>query len=51
MRCVRKALPFGSVDIAKFYDNSSSSQPFSSMALLKNGQLQQQLKPLPDWTK
>jgi len=49
MRYVREALSL--VDITKFYDNSSHDNPFSSVALLTNGQLQKQQKILPDWAK
>jgi len=49
MRYVREALPI--VDIAKFYDNSSHSKPFLSVAQLENGLLQKQQKPLPDWAQ
>jgi len=49
MRYVRKALPL--VDTAKFYDNSSRHQPFLSVALLKNGQLQKQQDILPSWAE
>ncbi len=49
IRYVRGTLPL--VDIAKFYDNSSHSLPFLSVALLGNGQLQKQMKILPGWAK
>jgi len=49
MRNVREALQL--VDIAKFYDNSSCSQPFLSVALLDKGQLEKQLETLPDWAE
>lgn len=49
IRHVHEALPL--VDIAKFYDNSSHSQPFLSVALLENGLLQKQLEPLPGWAQ
>ena len=44
---VREALPL--VDRAKFYDNSSHSQPFLSVALLENGLLHKQVQVLPGW--
>ena len=49
MQYVRDTLPL--VDIAKFYDNSSHSQPFLSVALLENGQLQKQMQVLPGWAQ
>ena len=49
MQYVRDTLPL--VDIAKFYDNSSHSQPFLSVALLENGQLQKQMQVLPGWSQ
>lgn len=47
MRYVRDALPL--LDMAKFYDNSSQTQPFVSVALLNKGKLQKQLEVLPEW--
>ncbi len=47
MSYVKEALPL--VDVAKFYDNSSHSQPFISVAQLGDGQLTQQIGTLPDW--
>lgn len=47
MRYVSDALPL--VDTAQFYDNSSHAQPFLPVALLKNGVLEIQQHPLPDW--
>ncbi len=47
MSYVKEALPL--VDVAKFYDNSSHSQPFKSVAQLGDGQLMQQIGTLPDW--
>ena len=49
MRYVKDALPL--VDMAKFYDNSSTSQAFLSVAQLKNGQLLKQIDILPLWAK
>ena len=49
MGYVSDALPL--VDMAKFYDNSSHSQPFISVALLNKGQLQKQLDTLPVWAE
>ena len=48
MANVKQALPL--VDVAKFYDNSSQSQPFLSVAQLTKGKLTNQVKVLPDWT-
>ncbi len=44
---IRQALPL--VDIARFYDNSSSANPFISIAQLNKGQLQIQQNPLLGW--
>jgi len=49
MGYAKKPLPL--VDIAKFYDNSSHSQPFFSVALLEHEQLKKQSDELPDWAK
>lgn len=47
MANVKHALPL--VDVVKFYDNSSHSKPFSSVALLNKGKLVKQQNVLPDW--
>lgn len=47
MANVKDALPL--TDVAMFYDNSSQSQPFLSVARLNEGQLIQQIDVLPDW--
>lgn len=49
MANVRDALPL--VDIANFYDNSSHSQPFLSVALLQKGQITKQVDELPAWAE
>jgi len=49
LRNVKQALSL--VDYAMLYDNSSQSQPFSSVALLNKGRLEIQLEELPDWAK
>jgi len=49
MSNIKQTLPL--VDMAKFYDNSSFSQPFSSVALLDNGQLIKQMDALPIWAE
>lgn len=49
MANVRDALPL--VDIANFYDNSSHSQPFLSVALLQEGQITKQVDELPAWAE
>lgn len=49
MQYVRDALPL--VDTVQFYDNSSHSQPFLSIAMLKNGELQMHQEKLPDWAE
>lgn len=49
MRHVRDALPL--VDRVKFYDNSSHSQPFLSVASLDTGHLHIQMDTLPEWAE
>lgn len=49
MRYVSNALSL--VDIAKFYDNSSHSQPFLSVASLDKGHLNTQMDTLPEWAE
>lgn len=49
MRYVKDALPL--VDIAQFYDNSSTSQPFLSVAQLEKSKLVKQMEILPLWAK
>ncbi len=46
---VKEALAL--VDVAKFYDNSSHSQPFISIVQLTRGELVNQVEILPDWAK
>ena len=46
---VKQALSL--VDYAMLYDNSSQSQPFSSVALLNKGRLEIQLEELPEWAE
>lgn len=38
-------------DVARFYDNSSQSQPFLSVAQLNEGQLTKQMDVLPGWAE
>ena len=46
---IRKALPLA--DVAYFLDNSSRRDPFIPIATIKNGVLQEKVRPLPDWAK
>jgi predicted ABC-type ATPase len=49
MQYVRDALSL--VDVVQFYDNSSHKHPFTSIALIQDGALQIQQRPLPDWAE
>ena len=49
MAYVKDALPL--TDVARFYDNSSQSQPFLSIAQLNEGQLTKQRDVLPGWAE
>ena len=46
---VQQALPL--VDYAALYDNSSQDQPFLTVALLTNGQLDIKVDLLPEWAE
>ena len=46
---VKNALPL--TDVAIFYDNSSQSQPFLSVAQLNEGRLTKQMDVLPGWAE
>ncbi len=46
---VSDALPL--LDRAQFYDNSSQSEPFISVAAVNNGELHVQQEPLPEWAR
>lgn len=39
------------VDQAKLLDNSSGTDPFKTIATIKNGQLLDRVQPLPDWAR
>ena len=49
LRHVHSVLPL--VDMAQFYDNSSSTEPYRSVARLEHGVLTHVADPLPEWAE
>lgn len=46
---VRRALPL--CDVVRFYDNSSSDNPFVPVRTLRNRQIEDHLSPSPEWVR